>query len=296
MEYQELPNAKIEDADIVILPFAYEDTVSSRGGTKDAPRGILEITEQIEYYEEDLEWSPMKYMSVYVAPQITKYKEVASAISALNLTPNKLFITLGGEHSITPMLTKQILSPNTTIIFLDAHADLRTSYLGNKYSHATPAHHLLAQGHKLVMAGIRSIYESEAKRIKKDKNITCFTDRALQKPEIKEEFLQTLRDLEGDVYLSIDMDGFDPAYVPSVGTPQPGGLSWYDAMDIIEALFTNKKIVMKGVDMVELIPEASEVSQTFAAKLLQKIISHWGKSKEFDKREMIGSQMQVKYD
>ena len=70
------------------------------------------------------------------------------------------------------MLTKQILSPNTTIIFLDAHADLRTSYLGNKYSHATPAHHLLAQGHKLVMAGIRSIYESEAKRIKKDKNIT----------------------------------------------------------------------------------------------------------------------------
>ena len=79
MEYQELPNAKIEDADIVILPFAYEDTVSSRGGTKDAPRGILEITEQIEYYEEDLEWSPMKYMSVCVAP--TDYKIQRSCLS-----------------------------------------------------------------------------------------------------------------------------------------------------------------------------------------------------------------------
>ena len=296
MEYQELPNAKVEDADILILPFAYEKTVSSRGGTKNAPRSILEITEQIEYYEEDLEWSPMKHMNISVAPQIEKYKEVQKAIEDLKLTPNKLFITLGGEHSITPMITKEMLPKGSTVVFLDAHADLRTSYLGEKYSHATPAHHLLAQGHKLVMAGIRSIYESEALRIKKDENIICFTDKALRKAEVREEFLQTLRDLEGDVYLSIDMDGFDPAYVPSVGTPQPGGLSWYDAMDILEALFFNEKVVIQGVDMVELIPEASEVSQTFTAKLLQKIISHWGKRMGYDKREMSGSQMQVEYE
>ncbi|MEA2072407.1 MAG: agmatinase [Campylobacterota bacterium] len=296
MIYQLLPNVKTDDADIIILPFSYEDTVSAKVGTKDAPRGILEATAQIEYYDEDLAWSPMKHIRVSVADEISKYKEVARTIREFELTTNKLLITLGGEHSITPMISEQVLDSNATIVFLDAHADLRSSYLGEKYSHATPAYHLLEQGHKLVMAGIRSMFEVEAKRIKEDKNITFFSDRSLQKQEIKEQFLQTLRNLEGDIYLSIDMDVFNPAFVPSVGTPQPGGMDWYDATDILEALFTNSKINVKGVDIVELIPEESTVSQTFAAKLLQKIISYWGVSKGFDKREESGSQMQVEYE
>lgn len=296
MIYQLLPNASINTADIVIVPFAYEDTVSSKVGTKDAPAGILEASAQIEYYEEDLEWSPMKHMSVCVAPQIDSYKEVSSALKSCELSDDKLLITLGGEHSITPMITKQILASNATIVFLDAHADLRSSYLGEKYSHATPAFHLLAQGHKIVMAGVRSMFEEEALRVKKDENITFFSDRSLQNPKVKEEFLKTLCSLEGDVYLSIDMDVFNPAFVPSVGTPQPGGMDWYDATDIIQTLFANKNVRVKGVDMVELIPEVSTVSQTFAAKLLQKIISHWGKSKAFHKRQMNGSQMFVEYE
>jgi len=296
MNYQLLPNAKSKTADILILPFAYEDTVSSKVGTKDAPKGILEATAQIEYYEEDLEWSPMKYMSICVLDEISKYKEVLPLFETLELTTNNLFITLGGEHSITPMLTQKLLTQNATIVFLDAHADLRSSYKGEAFSHATPAHHLLKQGHKLIMAGVRSLFEAEALRVKEDENITFFSDKMLQKREIKEQFLQTLRDLEGDVYLSIDMDVFNPAFVPSVGTPQPGGMDWYDATDILEALFLNKNISLKGVDMVELIPEESEVSQTFAAKLLQKIISYWGKSKGFDKHQMQGSQMQVEYE
>ena len=296
MKYQLLPNANIKTADILILPFTYEDTVSSKVGTKGAPRGILEASAQIEYYEEDLEWSPMKYMSVCVADEISKYKEVAAMLNSFELTTNKLLITLGGEHSITPMITQQVLHSNATIVFLDAHADLRTSYKGETYSHATPAYHLLTQGHKLVMAGVRSLFEVEAIRVKEDENITFFSDKMLQKREIKEQFLQTLRDLEGDVYLSIDMDVFNPAYVPSVGTPQPGGVDWYDATAILEALFTNKNITVKGVDIVELIPEESQVSQTFAAKLLQKIISFWGKSKGFDKLQMQGSQMQVTFE
>ncbi|MEA1983915.1 MAG: agmatinase [Campylobacterota bacterium] len=296
MNFQLLPNANIEDADIVILPFSYEDTVSAKVGTKDAPRSILEATAQIEYYDEDLDWSPMKYMSVHVAGEILKYRDVEPTIKAFELTANKLLITLGGEHSITPMLTQQVLESDTTIVFLDAHADLRSSYQGEKYSHATPSFHLLAQGHSLVIAGVRSLFEEEAKRVKEDKNITFFSDRSLQKQEIKEQFLQTLRDLEGDVYLSIDMDVFNPAFVPSVGTPQPGGLDWYDATDILEALFSNKNITLKGVDMVELIPEESTVSQTFAAKLLQKIISYWGKSRGFDTKEESGSQMFVEYE
>jgi len=296
MNYQLLPNANVKTADIVILPFAYEDTVSAKVGTKDAPRGILDVSAQIEYYEEDLDWSPMKYMSAYIAPEIDSYKEVASSLERCDLSDKKLLITLGGEHSITPMITQEVLSSSATIVFLDAHADLRVSYKGEKYSHATPAHHLLKQGHKIIMAGVRSLFEAEAIRIKEDRNIRFFSDRALQNDKIKKEFLSTLHSLNGDVYLSIDMDVFNPAFVPSVGTPQPGGMDWYDATNIIQALFSNKNIIIKGVDIVELIPENSTVSQTFAAKLVQKIISVWGKNKNFHKRQMLGTQTQIEYE
>jgi agmatinase len=278
------------------VPFAYEATVSSKVGTKGAPEGILKASAQIEYYEEDLEWSPMKYMNVCVTPKIDSYKEVALTLKSCELNDDKLLITLGGEHSITPMITEQVLDTKATIVFLDAHADLRVSYKGEKYSHATPAHHLLEQGHKIVMAGVRSMFEIEAIRVKEDENILFFSDRALQKGEVKEEFLAALASLQGDVYLSIDMDVFNPAFVPSVGTPQPGGMDWYNATDILKTLFSNQNIQLKGVDMVELIPEKSTVSQNFGAKLLQKIISAWGKSKGFDKQQMNGSQTKVLYE
>lgn len=296
MEYQELPNSAIVDADIVIVPIPHEETVCARGGTRKAPEAILEVSEQLEYYEEDLMWSPMKYMNVSVCEGVSEYAKITSYMDSLPLNDDKLLISLGGEHSITPKITASVLDKNSTILFLDAHADLRESYLGSKDSHATPSHHLLAQGHKMIMVGIRSIYESEALRIAEDENIEFYGDRALQKSATKEKLLHAISTLVGDVYFSIDMDAFNPALVPGVGTPQPGGLDWYFALDIIEVLFSNKNITIKGVDLVELIPEESNVSQVFAAKLIQKIISHWGKSKEYEKRDMKGAQTKVEYD
>ena len=292
MKYQYLKNAEPNAADILILPIAYEGSISAKIGTKDAPKAILKATNQIEYYEEDMGYSPMKHMSICVKKKIKK----RSLISKTQLNAGQLLISLGGDHSITPFITNQILPANATVVFLDAHADLRSSYEGDEFSHATPAFHLLKQGHKLVMAGVRSMFEEEALRIKEDENITFFSDRALQKKSVKKEFLSHLSSLKGDVYLSIDMDVFNPAFVPSVGTPQPGGLDYYFATDILKALFFNKEIKIYGVDMVELIPEDSTVSQTFAAKLLQKIISYWGKSQGFDKRSEDGPQMQREYE
>ena len=121
-------------------------------------------------------------------------------------------------------------------------------------------------------------------------------DRALRSEKVRKELLQTVSELEGDVYLSIDMDVFDPACVPGVGTPQAGGIDYYFATDILKALFLDSNAVIKGVDMVELIPEDSKVSQLFAAKLLQKIISYWGRSQGVQNREQTGGQMQVKYE
>jgi len=296
MNYQFLPNAQVEDADIIIQRVCWGGSVSAKSGTADAPNAILQASEQIEYYEEDLEWSPMKYMSVSVSDLVSEYDTIESSTKSLIKGKNKLLISLGGDHSITPQITQALLKKPANIIFLDAHADLRESYLGNKYSHATPAFHLLEQGHKLIMIGVRSLFETEAERVKDDENIEFFSDRALQKEYAQKQLLQRLKELEGDVYLSIDMDVFNPAFVPSVGTPQPGGIDYYFATEILYALFIDSNAKVVGADMVELIPESSMVSQTFAAKLLQKIISYWGISQEFHKCHRSGSQMEVEFE
>ncbi len=296
IEYQELPSVLIEDADIVINRVCWGGSVSGIEGTQNAPDAILIDTEQMEYYDEDLEYSPMQYMQVHVTKRIHEFDKIKASFSGRSGDKNQLLISLGGDHSITPQLTLALLKKPTTILFLDAHADLRRSYMGDMNSHATPAFQLLKQGHNLLMVGIRSMFESEALRIKEDKNIICYMDRALRSEGVKRELLEKISNLEGDVYLSIDMDVFNPAYVPSVGTPQAGGIDYYFATDILEALFLKSSAKIKGVDMVELIPEESHVSQLFAAKLLQKIISYWGKSQGVERREKKGGQMDVVYE
>jgi len=296
MEYQELANVPLEEADVVIQRVAFGESVSGGEGTELAPDAILEISEQIEYYDEDIDWSPMKYMSVCVSDSVSEYDKIKSHTESLIRSKNQLIISLGGDHSITPKITEALLQKPTTILFLDAHADLRESYMGNEFSHATPSHHLLKAGHKMIMVGIRSLFETEAIRVKTDANIDYFSDRSLRKESVREKLFETIRALDGDVYLSIDMDVFNPAIVPGVGTPQPGGIDYYFVTDILEALFLDSKAKIKGVDMVELVPEPSTVSQTFAANLLQKVISYWGKSQGFDKREATGSQTKVAYE
>ncbi|MDF1878067.1 arginase family protein [Sulfurimonas sp. SAG-AH-194-C20] len=296
IQYQELPSVEIGDADIVINRVCWGGSVSGIKGTQNAPDAILIDTEQMEYYDEDLEYSPMKYMQVHVADRIDEFDKIKTSFSGRSSDKSQLLISLGGDHSITPQLTLALLKKPATILFLDAHADLRRSYMGDMNSHATPAFQLLKQGHKLLMVGIRSMFETEALRIKEDKNIICYMDRALRNEDVKQELLQRISDLEGDVYLSIDMDVFNPAYVPSVGTPQAGGIDYYFATDILEALFLKSTTNIKGVDMVELIPEESHVSQLFAAKLLQKIISYWGKSQGLEKGKKKGGQMDVEYE
>ena len=295
MHYQYLPNSNQNISDVIILPFGYEESVSGRKGTRNAPEAILEASNQIEYYDEILEYSPMQHLKVCVEKPVQNHNELFKYFKTANITNEQLFITLGGEHSITPTLVQNRMKQQGNVVFLDAHADLRTIYENNPNSHATPAYRILKQGHKLVLAGVRSLFEDEAVRIKEESNITYFSDYNLQNPAFKNRFLQHLGNLKGKVYLSIDMDVFSPALVSGVGTPQPGGLGWYDSIAIFEQLFNNKNIEICGVDIVELIPEESTVSQIFAAKMLQKIISFWAKSKGYDQREKNGSQMQLEY-
>ena len=299
LSYQFLPNTNPADADILLLPVAYEKTVSAKTGTASAPEAILDASGQIEYFDEILCWSPMKHMRISVHPLVTSNQEesetlfharLRKSVSTLPTDSKKLFIALGGEHSITPTLTAERLPPGSTVVFLDAHADLRTSYQGSIHSHACPANLLREQGHSLVMVGVRSLFDAEAERIDNDPSIELFSARDLQDKTHWDRLLQRLLGITGPTWVSIDMDVFDPAYVPGVGTPQPGGLSWYQILDILEVLLLRSNAVICGADILELVPEPSGVSQITAAKLLQKMISFWGISQGLDAALRSGSQ------
>jgi agmatinase len=296
LRYQFLPNEKLKNSDIVIQPIPFGESISAKSGTHKAPKAILKASETIEYFDEELNFSPMKYVKLHIAKSIKNYEKITKKIKKLNIRKNQLFIALGGDHSITHQISKALLKEKTTIVFLDAHGDLRQSYLGNPNSHATPAWHLLNQGHSLFMIGIRSLFEKEAKLIDSNKNITTFFAKNLRKKKEKNNLLKAIRKLKGDVYISIDMDVFDPAFVPGVGTPQAGGIDYYLAIDILKELFFNKNINIKGVDFVELIPDKYLTSQTFCAKLLQKVISFWTKANGFDKNPPQGTQTKVEYE
>ncbi|MDG5466719.1 agmatinase [Deltaproteobacteria bacterium IMCC39524] len=302
-QFLAMPDAAIDEADILLLPIPLERTVSFKPGTAEAPKAILDTTEQLEFYEEDAGWSPFKHMKLNVLPDFTDDRSLSDAEFHVKLTEyvallpkGNLFIGLGGEHSLTPSLVEARMPEPGTVLFLDAHADMRTSYEGSKYSHACPVTRLLGQGHKIVMAGIRSIYESEVKVIEKNPNISLFLDWDLRGKGQWESFLQRVNSLEGPVYLSIDMDVFNPAAVPGVGTPQPGGFFWYQMIEVLETLFSKKEIDLRGVDMVEIVPEPSRVSEMTAAKLLLKIISFWGCAKEFNLKPEVGNQSQMDYE
>ncbi len=295
MRYQYLPNTNKEHADIVILPVAFGESVSAKEGTYKAPQAILEASNHIEYYEEEMDYSPMQYATICVDETVSNYEKIATSVVTLN-KHDQLRIFLGGDHSVTPQITSSLLKQPGTIVFFDAHADLRASYLNNPFSHATAAHHLLEQGHKIIYIGLRSYFETEIERIRTDKNITHFSAFDLQNPTKAQELFLILEQLKDDVYVSIDMDAFDPSFVPGVGTPQPGGIDYYFALKALKKIIFNPDINFKGIDFVELIPDNFNISQTFAAKLIQKTISYWGKRNGIDKREKKGAQMQVEYE
>lgn len=302
-KFLSLPNTASDQADVVILPVPLERTVSFKPGTAQAPNAILAISDQLEFFEEDGGWSPFKHMTLAVEQPFAESEETDEAEWHARLTrqassypTENLFIGLGGEHAITPSLTAARMPTPGTVVFLDAHADLRDRYEGSCFSHACPAKRLLEQGHNLLMAGIRSVFESEVELVESDPRISLFMDWDLHGKGQWESFLQKVGSLQGPVYLSIDMDVFDPACVPGVGTPQPGGLSWYQMIEIIESLFSGRSVDLRGIDIVELVPEPSRVSEMTAAKLLMKLISFWGHAKGFAQRPMTGSQMRIEYE
>ena len=265
---------------VVVVPFGLEKTVSYGGGTKNGPREIIKASHQVELYDEELNCEPYKKIGIKTLKPFKIDKNIRAAlrkISNINslLLKKKLFpLTLGGEHSITPGCIEPFTKnfKNLCILHFDAHADLRQSYNGEKFSHASAIRRCL--DHKnvsIISFGIRNISGSEVKYLNKNKSrIKIFWAKDKSKWNLQ-SFKKHIKNK--NVYLTFDVDGFDSSIMPATGTPEPGGLLWDETLDIIKIAAKNSKIV--GADINELSPIKGFNSYNFlVAKLAYKILSY----------------------
>ena len=265
---------------VVVVPFGLEKTVSYGGGTKNGPREIIKASHQVELYDEELNCEPYKKIGIKTLKPFKIDKNIQAAlrkISNINslLLKKKLFpLTLGGEHSITPGCIEPFTKnfKNLCILHFDAHADLRQSYNGEKFSHASAIRRCL--DHKnvsIISFGIRNISGSEVKYLNKNKSrIKIFWAKDKSKWNLQ-SFKKHIKNR--NVYLTFDVDGFDSSIMPATGTPEPGGLFWDETLKILKIAAKNSNIV--GGDINELSPIKGFNSYNFlVAKLAYKILSY----------------------
>jgi len=265
---------------VVIVPFGLEKTVSYGSGTRNGPKEIIKASHQVELYDEELDCEPYKKIGIKTLKPFRIDKSLKKALKKIaninkKILDRKLFpMTFGGEHSITPGCIEPFVKKFKKICLLhfDAHADLRNSYNGEKFSHASAIRRCLDYKNvSIISFGIRNISESEILFLKKNKSrINIFWAKDKTKWNMK-NFKKLIKNK--NVYLTFDVDGFDSSIMPATGTPEPGGLLWNEALDIIKIAAKNSNIV--GADINELSPIKGFNSYNFlVAKLAYKILAY----------------------
>ncbi|HXF48201.1 MAG TPA: agmatinase [Verrucomicrobiae bacterium] len=261
----------------VILPVGYDSTTSYKAGTREGPAAILAASRQVETYDDELGFEPYE-AGIYTHPSLeitTKGpKEMVERVyrAVLPLARKKKKVAmLGGEHSLTfgtVRAYKQIYK-NLSVLQIDAHADLRDSFEDSPYNHACVMRRI-TELCPTVGVGIRNYSIDEAKFIKAKKIPVVSAYSFISGETSIDEILDRLTDT---VYLTFDLDGFDPSFMPAVGTPEPGGVGWYETLKLLRFLAERKRVV--GFDVMELCPLPGQISSDFiAAKLVYKIIGY----------------------
>ena len=269
--------AELERSKFVILPVPYEQTTTYQVGTKHAPQAIINASQEVETFDEELKFEAYKVGICTLKPlEITScgsqsmVEKVYQAVKEL-INKGKRVVMIGGEHTISIGAVKAFKEkyPNISVLQMDAHADLRDSYQENKFSHACVMRRIGELSH-FVGVGIRNMSEEEHEFVQKSKVDVFFAQDMRNSYRWKEEIINKLG---SDVYLTFDLDVLDPSIMPSVGTPEPGGLLWYETLDFIKELVGKKNLV--GFDVVELCPIPGLVAPDFlTAKLIYKIIGY----------------------
>ena len=272
---------------VVVIPFGLEKTVSYGGGTSKGPKEIIKASHQVELFDEDLNKEPHKFIGIKTLKPFPIKKNIIDALKQIEkinkfILKNKKFpLVLGGEHSLTAGAIRPFVKKFKKICLLhfDAHADLRNSYNGNKFSHASAIRRCLDNRNVSVVSfGIRNISLNEMPFLKKNKNrIKIFWAKDKSKWDLN-KFKKIIKNKK--VYITFDVDGLDSSLMPATGTPEPGGLFWDETINIIKIASQYSDIV--GADINELSPIKGFDSYNFlTAKLAYKIISY---SFEFKKK------------
>jgi agmatinase len=266
-----------DESRAVVLPVPLDRTTSYVPGTRNGPREILQASSHMELWDEEL-GADIHEVGIFTLPEmelpfgemlpvIEEIRRVAAEI----LSRDKFLVTLGGEHSITPPLVAAAAAqyPGLSVLQIDAHADLRESYMGTPHNHACAMRRSLEFA-RVTQVGIRSMSTEEAIAAG-SLDTTIFYDVSMRSdPRWIDRVVDTLSDT---VYLSIDVDGLDPAIMPATGTPEPGGLSWYEILALLRATMARKKVV--ACDVVELSPLPGLMAPNFlCAKLVYKILGY----------------------
>ena len=277
-----------ETSRAVVLPIPFESTVSYMGGTRHGPRAILHASTQVELYDREFGSEPALAYGVhtlpYLAPSHASPEATVAAIAACaaeHAAAGKLVVGLGGEHTVSVGLGRGLaraLGTPLTTVQIDAHSDLRDLYEGSPYSHACAARRLMDLG-PVIQLGIRSLCREEAEFIagaradgpSAGENLRVFfAEEVHAGPAHLAELSERVRGRR--VFLTIDVDGFDPAVVPATGTPEPGGLSWQQVLAIVRAVARTAGVA--GFDVVELAPQPGLHAADFlVARLVYKTMT-----------------------
>jgi N1-aminopropylagmatine ureohydrolase len=268
---------RFEDAAAVILPVPFDRTTSYVFGTRHGPRELLLASAQVELWDEEVQADihtrgictlpEMDLSSATLEEAISDLQRVAGEI----LDHGKFLLTIGGEHSITSPIVAAAAERHKglSVLQIDAHADLRDSYQSQKHSHACAMRRTLDHA-KLVQVGIRNISEEEIRALPFLQTRIFYDWNMRDDPDWIDRAVKSLSDT---VYVTIDLDGIDPAAMPAVGTPEPGGLSWRELTTLLRRIFERKHVV--ACDVVELCPIPGLVAPNFiAARLVYKLLSY----------------------
>ncbi len=266
-----------EKARAVVVPFPYEGGVSYGVGTAEGPQAVLEASQQVEYYDEELDGEPFRVgIATIAAPEVPAnaagMTELMARTTDALLAQGKFPVIVGGDHSITSGAVRGAMNHFSSlgVIQLDAHADLRDTYEGSPLSHACVMARIREMTPDTLQVGIRSMDIEEARCIRGERLAVC-TMRQWRQGGF--DLKTALAALPEKVFITLDVDVFDWNVIAGTGTPEPGGLGWYESLDLLKIIFDSKTVV--GFDVVELAYRPHDANSPYAvAKLIYKMIGY----------------------
>lgn len=271
MKWMSLPDEYCSDnSKFVILPVEYEGNVTYGNGASNGSEEIIKASQNLEYYEDQFSNEPFAEGIKLLEPiKPENEKEMLQKTAKIiENNQNRFILSLGGDHSVTIGIVNGLEKNNDfSVIILDAHNDFRDSWNGSQNNHACVSKRI-SEKHDVAILGVRAQDIDESKEIKDSDNVHQITAYDLTLDKIKE----ILPKLKEKVYISIDVDVFDPSFIKNTGTPEPGGLEWNTLINILKLIFKEKKVI--SADIVEFAPKENYRAEAYSlARLAYKIMS-----------------------